>query len=213
MGGRHSKQPVITNDLHEPLHDETDQQHCLACLFPPKGNSPTISSRHSSFHGLGGGSRNNSSSVLGGGDDGFGTPIPDTPEPIRRIRDAAMEKYYNKRDNNNEYDEEKKSSRGSFGRVGRSVSNSHDNNNYTRMSKFGGLGLEKESNSMYSDEANKSPRTPNGEKKPAAEIYHGAVSEIEIRRCMISLFMIHCCSFANAFNKRTESFSFLSPPQ
>ena len=78
MGGRHSKQPVITNDLHEPLHDETDQQHCLACLFPPKGNSPTISSRHSSFHGLGGGSRNNSSSTLGGGDDGFGTPIPDT---------------------------------------------------------------------------------------------------------------------------------------
>eukprot|EP00581_Thalassiosira_minuscula_P012792 CAMPEP_0183714356 /NCGR_PEP_ID=MMETSP0737-20130205/8892_1 /TAXON_ID=385413 /ORGANISM="Thalassiosira miniscula, Strain CCMP1093" /LENGTH=501 /DNA_ID=CAMNT_0025943263 /DNA_START=195 /DNA_END=1703 /DNA_ORIENTATION=+ len=167
MGGGHSKNDALyTNDLQEI--DDDDQEHpfqCLGCLFPNAGSSPA-SSRHSSRHGLS--SRSGSRSKLLG-DDGFGTPIPDTPEPIRRIRDAAMEKYYNE----SSHHEEKKTSGGSFSRVDPSFEGQND---WARMSKF--PGLEKEESSALLTEYEKT--NGGGVRANSAEIYDGKDAETKL---------------------------------
>ena len=189
MGGSHSKS-AFTNDLQtdtsEPDGESTD---CFTCLFPSKSKtSPAISSRHSSRHGLS--SRNNSGTALND-DGGFGTPIPDTPEPIRRIRDAAFDKYYSGRDS---YEEEKKSSGGSFGRTsggygqharggseggngGSFEKYTIDGSPYTRSSKYG--GLEKEESGMFPNEQQQQRGGGGGyarQRQSCAEIYDGHVS-------------------------------------
>eukprot|EP00571_Detonula_confervacea_P011372 CAMPEP_0172302948 /NCGR_PEP_ID=MMETSP1058-20130122/4584_1 /TAXON_ID=83371 /ORGANISM="Detonula confervacea, Strain CCMP 353" /LENGTH=457 /DNA_ID=CAMNT_0013013619 /DNA_START=165 /DNA_END=1541 /DNA_ORIENTATION=- len=122
-------------------------------------------SRKSSRNAL---SRNNSGSGLA--DGGFGTPLPDTPLPIRRIRDAAMEKYYNS-DAYHMSEEKKSSGGGSFGRVGQGTMD------FARSSNYG--GLEKEESDMYPNEQQRGRQ--NGTKKqPSAEINDGQDAESKL---------------------------------
>ncbi|KAL7526644.1 hypothetical protein ACHAXR_001578, partial [Thalassiosira sp. AJA248-18] len=182
MGGRHSKHDAFTNDLQtepdpDPLSNKNNNS-CFNCLFPPKSDHSPALSRHSSRHAL---SRNNSRTTLD--DNGsFGTPIPDTPEPIRRIRDAAMDKYYN---GDGCYSEEKKSSGGSlggsFGRVGQGGGGGGGGvSDFSRSSKYS--GLEKEDSTMFMGEQQQGgrPGRSNGIKQPAAEICDGKNAETKL---------------------------------
>mmetsp|Transcript_36925 Transcript_36925/g.89048 ORF Transcript_36925/g.89048 Transcript_36925/m.89048 type:complete len:506 (-) Transcript_36925:269-1786(-) len=173
MGGGQSRD-AFTNDLRESIEpEESATPSCFSCLFcPPKGGS-SASSRHGSRHGLTSNSRNNSGSHLDE-NGGFGTPLPDTPQPIRRIRDAAMEKYYN---NGGDSWEEKKSSGGSFGRVGTGENQRMDP---VRSSKYG--GLEKETSTMFMNEKeDRGGGTNTGMRKlPSAEIHDGPDAESKL---------------------------------
>ena len=194
MGGSHSRHDdAFTNDLQTALNDTNDRgqnndNNCFSCLLsfcpPPKGgrgsHSPTLSSRHSSRHGL---SRNNSA-------DPLGTPVPDTPEPVRRMRDAAMERYYN--NNGGNYgegdswnDEKKVNSGGSFGRAD---GNGGKDAAVSMSSRYG--GLEKEESGMFSYEHRQQQRgggnglsngVANGRmKQPSADLHDGPDAETEL---------------------------------
>lgn len=196
MGLSHSKNDAlrINNDLiSNSEDDDTTENTTCSCTFPfscplPKfqnigshassTSSSRLGRRSTSRTGLlGSTSRNNSSSGLLGGHDGFGTPIPDTPEPIRRIRDAAMKKYHNH--NNNDWEEKKSAGGGSFGRV----SQQRQRNDFTRNSNYG--GLEKEDSQMFSYEKERNNhgivmQQNGGRRPPNAEIYDGQDAESKL---------------------------------
>lgn len=180
MGGRHSKHDAFTNDLRQS-DNEQENTSCISdkcslfCPIPKNGSSPAILSRKSSRNALSS-SRNNSGSALS--DGSFGTPIPDTPEPIRRIRDAAMEKYY-KSDGYNMSEEKKSGSGRSFGRAGQSNKNTMD---FARSSDY--RGIEKEESDMFPNEQQRGAGgwgRQNGTKKPpSAEINDGEDAESKL---------------------------------
>jgi len=198
MGGTHSRSDaLITNDLRCESEDQEradgDGAPCGGCLpFPSLrsngdgDDSPAPPSRRGSRSGLSSSHRSNgkgnasSSSPL---QDSFGTPIPDTPEPIRRIRDAAMERYRNNNGGNGHghghYEEEKKSSGGSFGRVDRDAA-AAGGERYAkrRSSKYG--GLEKEDSAMFAHEKERGGIRRDGggaRRQPCAEICDGPDAE------------------------------------
>lgn len=137
MGGSHSKNDAlrITNDLNVDAEDQEETHTCQCNLFPFNSASSPVMSRSGSRTGLLGlGGRLNSNTAL---NDAFGSPIPDTPDPIRRIRDAAMEKYCNGNGAYHHDGEEKKSAGGAI-------------TDSLRSSKYG--GLEKEDSCMFAYE-------------------------------------------------------------
>jgi hypothetical protein len=129
MGVTSSKQDAFVGDDNQ----SKEQQPCISCFqtfFCPPNNQDSSSSTPKR-----GGRHTKTKS--------FGTPLPDTPENVRRIRDndntATDEFYYNEEDN----DTEEKKIGGSLGR---------NNNNELRSSRYG--GLEKEISGMFSYENN-----------------------------------------------------------
>lgn len=170
MGGLHSKHRAkYTNDLQYQQAEEDDQPCCaLSCLFPPKSGG--VDSNNDSRHSNGHLSRNNNSgTALDKKEyDAFGSPLPDTPEAVRRVRDRAIEKYY--------ADEEKKSPGGenNNGYV-------RSNSDYLKSSHYG--GIEKEGSSGQLDEVQSHIRVSqnggsHGGAKYSAEIYDGEVSRV-----------------------------------
>ncbi|KAL7516044.1 hypothetical protein ACHAWX_001102 [Stephanocyclus meneghinianus] len=132
MGATQSKQSAFIGHNGEQEICITNAKHpfCPTLFCPPRGDSASLalSSRHSSRHNI---SRKNS-------DDSFGTPVPDTPDALKR-------KMYS----NDEYvEEEKKCNGGSFSE-GEHKKNLSD---FARSSQY--AGLEKETSLMFPNERN-----------------------------------------------------------
>lgn len=127
MGVTSSKQDAFVGDDNQ---SKEQQQPCISCFqtffCPPNQDSSSSTPKR----------RHNKTKS-------FGTPLPDTPENVRRIREndnttaTTDEFYYNEEDN----DTEEKKIGGSLGR-----------NNELRSSRYG--GLEKEISGMFSYENN-----------------------------------------------------------
>jgi hypothetical protein len=200
MGGRHSRQRnAFTNDLQSDNGSKDDTkdrsiQCCNGLFFCPiplaigVASSPLPSlSRVNSGH-----TANTSGS--GGGGGIFGTPIPDTPPPNRRMRDnAVVEKYYYT--GSFDLGEEKKSTSpagGGGGRFGRGGRGGNRNNNivgrtfgrggqfsmdnYVSSSKY--MGLEKEVSDDSQNEQMMQPDEKANYLNGNAEIHDGPVSFI-----------------------------------
>lgn len=198
MGGRHSRhRNAFTNDLHSDNGTKDDNndrsiQCCNGLFFCPiplaigVASSPLPSlSRINSGH-----TANTSGS--GGGGGIFGTPIPDTPPPNRRMRDnAVVEKYYCA--GSFDLSEEKKSTSpagGGGGRFGRGGRGGNRNNNivgrtfgrggqfsmdnYISSSKY--MGLEKEVSDDSQNEQMMPPVEVATYLNGNAEIHDGPVS-------------------------------------
>jgi hypothetical protein len=155
MGGRHSRhRDAFTNDLQSDnetnnSNKQTQQQRSIQCcngLFFCPIPPPLVSianASHPSPARTNSGHTANTSDSGGRGGGIFGTPIPDTPLPNRRMRDnAVMEKYY--------CEEKKSTSPAGSGRgvnnniVGRTFGRGarYAIDNYVSSSKY--QGLEKE---------------------------------------------------------------------
>ena len=155
MGIGRSRPAFIHNDLRDSVHavadgHENSASSCLACLCPPgRSSSPkSLQSR---------GSR----TVLGGSyddelDDKLGSPVPDTPEAVRRVREAATRQYMSSNGG-----EEKKS--GSFQGLGTKES-----------SKY--FGLERESSKLALNEMDGANGSDGSDATSSAEICDGPVS-------------------------------------
>ena len=165
MGGSHSKRDALCNNDLRTVEQDEETKQCFGCLVPFRGSTVSAApSRCSSHHGFG--SRDSSAASLF--DDRFGTPLPDTPQQVRRIRDRAMDNYYT------DANEEKKLNL----------------ENYNQSSTYG--GLEKEVTGMFSQEQQQPSnggqggggRLKNGRMKHSpAEIYDGPVG----RACVFVL--------------------------
>mmetsp|Transcript_28212 Transcript_28212/g.56333 ORF Transcript_28212/g.56333 Transcript_28212/m.56333 type:complete len:531 (-) Transcript_28212:187-1779(-) len=161
MGANASKHP-LTNTPPEMEFEQPPTSHpesrsssrgtprglfvsCPTLFCPPRDGSSPSSSRHGNRSRHGDAISNHSSRE----DDSFGTPIPDTPDPVRRIRNAAKKRSegYNHHgdDDEDDFGEEKKIAGGSFGRCGNSGRNGE-----MRSSRYS--GLEKEESGMFSYE-------------------------------------------------------------
>ena len=171
MGIGRSRPTFIHNDLRDSAANAAGGDDgrggpapsCLSCLCPPRGRSSSPRSLRSR------GSR----TVLGGSrddelDDQLGSPVPDTPEAMRRVRDAAIRQYAN----GDGGEEEKKA--GSFGG--------------TRAPMLGGTaresskypGLERESSEHALSEMD-GDGGGGGDVKADAEICDGPVSLFSFR--------------------------------
>ena len=158
MGATQSKQNALSTHNGEPdsYPATTSNTFCPTLFCPLRGDSASVapSSRHSSRHNL---SRSNSN-------DSFGTPLPDTPDAIKR------KMYYN-----NDYleaeeeEEEKKCSGGSF-------------KGETMSSVYG--GLEKETSSMFPNERENcngaSNHNNHARDEKYGQIYDGKNAEAEL---------------------------------
>ncbi|KAL3780997.1 hypothetical protein ACHAWO_007458 [Cyclotella atomus] len=153
MGATQSKQNAFSghNGEHETPIVISKNSFCPSLFCPPRGDAASLapSSRHSSRGKL------NSS------DDSFGTPIPDTPDAVKR-------KMY---DNDDYLEEEKKCNGGSF-----------NANLEVRSSVYG--GLEKETSTMFSNEkrtpAPAPTSTTNTSRDQFAQIHDGKNAESEL---------------------------------
>ncbi|KAL7427659.1 hypothetical protein ACHAXH_002292 [Discostella pseudostelligera] len=102
MGGRHSHhRDAFTNDLHSDNdNNKKKQQQCTqCCVFCPIPLASLVSPpplpASSSLTHSGHNTANTSAHLCEKRGGIFGTPIPDTPPPNRRLRDnAVVEKYY-----------------------------------------------------------------------------------------------------------------------
>mmetsp|Transcript_23406 Transcript_23406/g.34944 ORF Transcript_23406/g.34944 Transcript_23406/m.34944 type:complete len:485 (+) Transcript_23406:277-1731(+) len=122
MGGASSKPDAFIGSSNNNSDNSKEAPcSCLTPFFCPPQDKSSASSRHNKTKS-------------------FGSPLPDTPEKVRRIRDhdnnnAAANGYY--------YNEETKLSAAQ-------TNNNRSNNDELRSSKYG--GLEKEINGMFSYE-------------------------------------------------------------
>eukprot|EP00804_Cyclotella_cryptica_P029998 CCRYP_013449-RA/>CCRYP_013449-RA protein AED:0.08 eAED:0.08 QI:0/0.5/0.33/1/0.5/0.33/3/3224/516 len=159
-----NKTPLSGHNGEQEISISSSKHSFCPTLFcPPRGDSASLapSSRHSSRHNL---SRKSS-------DDSFGTPVPDTPDALKR-------KMYC----NDEYlEEEKKCSGGSFS-GGEHKKNLSD---FTRSSQY--AGLEKETSLMFPNERNgvSMASTKNGinghpKQEKYAQIHDGKNAEAEL---------------------------------
>jgi hypothetical protein len=153
MGGTQSKHNAFSghNGEDETRIAITKKSFCPTLFCPPRGDAASLapSSRHSSRGKL------NSS------DDSFGTPIPDTPDAVKR-------KMY---DSDDYLEEEKKCSGGSF-----------NAKLEVRSSVYG--GLEKETSTMFSNEKRSPAPAPipkkNSGRDQFAQIHDGKNAESEL---------------------------------
>ena len=161
MGATQSKQNAYSghsgeHEVHITNGSNNSKQHafCPTLFCPPRGDSFSVGAPSS--HG--------SRGKLNSSDDSFGTPIPDTPNAAKR-----------RMHNGGEYEEEKKSSGGSFN-LSKEV----------RSSVYG--GLEKETSGMFANEQIQKniPNTNNNmndgttKLEPCAQIHDGKNAESEL---------------------------------
>eukprot|EP00985_Skeletonema_marinoi_P027584 scaffold22901_cov145-Skeletonema_marinoi.AAC.1 len=139
MGGASSKPDAFIGSSNNSNNSKEAPCSCLAPFFCPPQHKSSASTRHTKTKS-------------------FGSPLPDTPEKVRRIRDhdnnntAAANGYY--------YNEETKLSAAQS-----------NNNDELRSSKYG--GLEKEISGMFSYENHSGVYGGDGVEDTCADIHDG----------------------------------------
>mmetsp|Transcript_12284 Transcript_12284/g.20839 ORF Transcript_12284/g.20839 Transcript_12284/m.20839 type:complete len:480 (+) Transcript_12284:276-1715(+) len=147
MGGASSKPDAFIGSSNNSNNSKEAPCSCLTPFFCPPRDSQKFSTRHTKTKS-------------------FGSPLPDTPEKVRRIRDhdhnnntAAANGYY--------YNEETKLSAAQT-----------SNNDELRSSKYG--GLEKEISGMFSDENQSGVYGGDGVEDTCADIHDGKDAEAKL---------------------------------
>jgi len=147
MGGASSKPDAFVGSNNNSNNSKEAPCSCLTPFFCPPRDSQKFSTRHTKTKS-------------------FGSPLPDTPEKVRRIRDhdhnnntAAANGYY--------YNEETKLSAAQT-----------SNNDELRSSKYG--GLEKEISGMFSDENQSGVYGGDGVEDTCADIHDGKDAEAKL---------------------------------
>jgi len=180
MGGASSKQDAFvgsnSNGGDHQQSSLTASQAPCSCFntffCPPKNPNNKSSSKN-----------NNSSQQHHHKTKSFGTPLPDTPENVRRIRAGENNNnnngYYYENDDNNDHEEKKiggSGGGGSFGRTSKLIAE-------VRSSRY--VGLENEESGMFSYENKGGGRGGSGgamiggkivEEEKSADIHDGKVS-------------------------------------
>jgi len=146
MGGASSKPDAFVGSSNNSNNSKETPCSCLTPFFCPPRDSQKFSTRHTKTKS-------------------FGSPLPDTPEKVRRIRDH---------DNNNTdaangyyYNEETKLSAAQT-----------SNNDELRSSKYG--GLEKEISGMFSYENHSGVYGGDGVEDTCADIHDGKDAEAKL---------------------------------
>eukprot|EP00577_Skeletonema_sp_RCC1716_P013906 CAMPEP_0113421076 /NCGR_PEP_ID=MMETSP0013_2-20120614/27682_1 /TAXON_ID=2843 ORGANISM="Skeletonema costatum, Strain 1716" /NCGR_SAMPLE_ID=MMETSP0013_2 /ASSEMBLY_ACC=CAM_ASM_000158 /LENGTH=482 /DNA_ID=CAMNT_0000308625 /DNA_START=215 /DNA_END=1663 /DNA_ORIENTATION=+ /assembly_acc=CAM_ASM_000158 len=150
MGGASSKPDAFVGSSNNSNNSKEAPCSCLTPFFCPPQHNSSASTRHAKTKS-------------------FGSPLPDTPEKVRRIRDhdnnnntAAANGYY--------YNEETK--------LSAAQSNNNHNNDELRSSKYG--GLEKEINGMFSYENQSGVYGGDGVEDTCADIHDGKDAEAKL---------------------------------
>jgi len=172
MGGASSKPDAFIGNSNSNNSKEAPCS-CLTPFFCPPQHNSSASTRHTKTKS-------------------FGSPLPDTPEKVRRIRDhdhtnntAAANGYY--------YNEETKLSAAQT-----------NNNDELRSSKYG--GLEKEINGMFSYENQSGVDGGGGDgvEDTCADIHDGKVS---VECCYLLCILYVHCYFALFFLHSVQLYS------